>query len=72
MDIAVDPNLPLFNFCEFLQQIFGKEDFRLEMLVRLDPLAIEVNPSDRVTVVTTDDSIRVQDRYQYEGIVKSQ
>ena len=44
MQVAVDPNLPLFNFSELLHHTFDAEDLRMEVLVRVYPLSIQINP----------------------------
>ena len=63
VQVTVDPNLPLFNFCQLLHKPLDTEDLWVEVLVRIYPLPIEVNSGDRVPVVATDDSIRVQTRH---------
>ena len=68
MDVTVDPYLPPLNLCEALEHLFDVIDLRLEFLVWVDPLPIQVDTSDGVPVVAADYTIWVEDWNQDEGI----
>lgn len=40
VNVAVDPNLSFFDFCEEGQHLLRVEDFRLDVLFRRNPLAV--------------------------------
>lgn len=59
VDVTVNPDLPLFNLGEFLQQVFYMENLWLEVLIRLDPLSVKINARQRISIVSAQNAIRV-------------
>jgi hypothetical protein len=43
VDVAVDPDLPLFVLSEGLEQLFDRGHLGLEVQVRVDPLPVQVH-----------------------------
>ena len=68
MDVAVDPNVALLAIRERLKQLLDVEDFGVELHVGVDPLPVQVDASDRVPVIAADNTVRVQDGDEDEGI----
>ena len=68
MDVTVDPDMSLLALRESLEKLFDIVNFGVELHIWVDPLAVQVNTSNRVSVVTTDDSVRIQHRNQDEGV----
>ena len=72
MDVTVDPDVPLLILCESLEQVFYVIDFGVELKVRVNPLAVQVDSSYRIAVVTTDHSVRIQDRNEHKRVELAQ
>ena len=50
VDFTIDPYLMPFDFCEVFESLLNVADIELELLVRVDPLPVEVDASDRAVV----------------------
>ena len=72
MDVTVDPDLSLLNLSEVLEELLDVEDLRVELHIWIDPLTIQVHTSHRITIVSADDSIRIENGNQYESVELSQ
>lgn len=72
VQVTVNPYLSSFDLCYFSHELLGIVKLWMEILVRVDPLSIQVDSCDRVTIVATHDTIRVQTRYQDKSVVKPQ
>lgn len=59
MDVTVYPNLTFLDFCNVSEHLLSVIDLRLEIFVRFDPLPVQINTNNTVTVVTADHPIRV-------------
>ena len=72
VDVTVNPDVPLLCLRERLEEVFCKVHFWLELDVRIDPLPIQVQASDRISVVAADHSVRVENRYQHKCVKLSE
>ena len=72
MDIAVDPNMTLFVFSERFEELLDVVNLGVQFLVRIDPLSVKVDACDRVSIITTDDAIWIQDGDENEGVELAQ
>lgn len=52
--------------------MFDEVDLRLEIDVRTDPLPIQVNACDRISVITAHYPVRIKNRNEDEGVEFSQ
>ena len=68
MYVAIDPDVPFFILCKRLEKILDVEYFWVELDIRIDPLPIEINASNRITIVSTDYTIGVEHWDQHEGV----
>lgn len=68
MQVTIDPDLALVFFLDLLHEALNRHHFWMELWFRVNPLAIEIDSSHRVTVVSNDDSIRIHARNEYKGI----
>lgn len=62
VDVTVDPNLTFLDFCQIFKQLLCVVNFRLEIFVRVDPLPVQINTNNAITIVAADHSIRIQTR----------
>jgi hypothetical protein len=62
MDITVNPNLSFFSLSYTFHQVFNMENLRLEILVWLDPLSIQINPTHCIPIIAAHHTIRIQAR----------
>ena len=72
MDVTVDPNLTFLDFCNVSKHLLSVIDLRLKIFVRVDPLPVQINTNNTVTVVTADHPIRVKARYEDKSVKLSQ
>ena len=72
MDVTVDPDVTLLTISERLEQLFDVVHLWMKLLIRADPLSIQIDTCDRISVVATDDTIRIQDRYEYKSVELAQ
>lgn len=72
MDIAVNPDLPSFDLGKVFEHLLGVINLGLEFLLWGDPLAIQIEADSAVTIVTANNSVRVEAWDQDEGVKLSQ
>jgi hypothetical protein len=58
MDVTVEDEIPLL--LHLLDELLGVVDGRMQLLGRVDPLPVQIHPSQVATVVTVDDSVDVE------------
>ena len=68
MNVTVDPDVTLFTISERLEQLLDVVHLRMKLLIRADPLSIEIDSCDRISVIAADDTIRIQDRYKHKSV----
>ena len=68
MDVAVDPDVSFLVFSYLFEERFYTENFRLKILVWVYPLAVQIDSGNRVSVVTTDNTVGVKAGYKNESI----
>ena len=68
MNVTIDPDVSFLIFCEGLEKILDIKDLWMELSIRIDPLTVEVNSCDRISVISTDNAVWVKDWDQYEGV----
>ena len=68
VDVTVDPDVTLLTVGERLEQLLDVVHLRMKLLIRADPLSIQIDTCDRISVIATDDTIRIQDRYEYKSV----
>ena len=68
MNITVYPDVSLFDLRKRFKELFDVVDLGLEIWIWIDPLSIKVHTCNWISVVTTDDTIGVQDWNQYESV----
>jgi len=71
VEVTVNPNLPPLCFRDLFEQALCVEDFGVELLIRVDPLSVEVDAGRRVSIITADDAIRIQTRDKDKSVVAS-
>ena len=72
MEVAVYPDLPLVLLLDLLHQLLHSAHLWMELWLWVDPLPVQVDSSQRVSVVATDHAVWVHARYQDEGVELSQ
>lgn len=72
MQVAVNPDRSVEQLKLIFHHQFRKEHFRVVLLVRVDPLSVEVNACDGVPVIATNHSVWVQARNQKERVELAQ
>jgi hypothetical protein len=68
MQVTIDPQLSSFLFMQMFHKALDVKDFRLKFFIRLYPLSIEINSSNRASIISAHYPIRIQSRYQNERI----
>ena len=72
MQVTEDPNLSLIFFFDLLHQIFDSTHFWMKVQIGINPLSVEIDTSQRVSIIADNDSIRIHARYEYESIESSE
>jgi hypothetical protein len=67
VQVAKNPDLAFF-LLERRHEIFYCNDFRMEGRLWINPLSIQVNTSQRISIVATDYSVWVEAWNQYKGV----
>ena len=68
MDVTVYPDVTLLIVSKCLEQLLGEVNFRVEFKVRVDPLPVQINSCNRVSIIATDNSIWVKYWDQHKSI----
>ena len=59
MNVTVDPDMTLLIFSESFEKILDEVDFWVKLKVWIDPLSVQIDACNGVSIVTTDDTIRI-------------
>ena len=71
VQIAVDPYLSFVLFFDLLHQALDSHYFRVKKRLGVDPLAVEVHASDRISIVSDDNTVWVHAGNKDEGVKAS-
>lgn len=72
MQVTEDPNWPFIFLFNRSHEIFDSTYFRMKLWFWINPLPIQINSCNRISIITTDDTIRIHTRNKDEGIKTSQ
>lgn len=62
VDVAVDPDLPFLNLSQVFEHLFRVKNFWLELLLRIDPLTVQIQAYRAVAIVATNHTIGIEAR----------
>jgi hypothetical protein len=68
MKVTVDPHLASFLFIEVFHQCLNSIDFRVEFLIRLDPLAVQVDSRYGTPIIPAHNTIWIEGWNEDKGI----
>lgn len=71
MKITINPNLSFIFFFNLLHNFFNMINFWMKFFIGIYPLSIQINPSKWISIIATDNTIRIHARYEYKSIKPS-
>ncbi len=71
MKVTIYPNLPFIFFFNLLHNFFNIIDFGMKFFIWINPLSIQINASKWISIIATNNTIRVHARYKYKSIKPS-
>ena len=72
VNVAVDPDVSFFVLSKRFEQLFQVKHFGVELQVWRDPLSVQVHSGNRVAIVATDDTVRIEHGDQHKGVELAQ
>jgi len=71
MKITINPNLSFIFFFNLLHYFFNMINFGMKFFIWIYPLSIQINSSKWISIIATDNTIRIHARYKYKSIKPS-